>query len=408
MHNINGGVILRKKKHPRPPLDVDDPLFNYKFDDALHSGKLKSDLSIGHLLPADQADVIALIKKYWTVFDDRGTFTPIVDYECVIDTGTTAPIAIKKINYGTRETPIMRKCIAVLEKVGQIVQIHDGRWLFKALLAAKPHQEHVSEIEYFVWCFRVNYIPLNQVTRLIAFPIPRCDMAVGMAFGSSQFLWMYDAPTGYHQLSVLPETQEKLAFQGPDAIKWTNTVMPFGPTNGPATFIQMIHDLDFAWKELAKQCGLTIDDDTNTNIIVDDIFNWAKTFCQALLYMECQLRICKAYQLTLSLKKSHFFPKRFEFVGINASANGNQPAMSKHDLLRHWPIPEFVRDVASFVGFLQFYSNFIPHFEVRALPLCEIMTREYRTGWILVDTGGQLYIRGLEEIRPLRSMPSLF
>ena len=51
--------------------------------------------------------------------------------------------------------------------------------------------------------------------------------------------------------------------------------------------------------------------------------------------------------------------------------------MSKHKLLRHWPLPKLVLDVASFVGFLQFYSNFIPHFELRALPLREIMTREY-------------------------------
>jgi hypothetical protein len=49
--------------------------------------------------------------------------------------------------------------------------------------------------------------------------------------------------------------------------------MPFGPTSGPATFIQLIHDLDSAWKALAEERGLTIDDDTNTNIIVDDIFN---------------------------------------------------------------------------------------------------------------------------------------
>jgi hypothetical protein len=45
---------------------------------------------------------------------------------------------MKKINYGMRETPIMCKCIAALEMVGQIVQIHDGRWLFKALLATTP------------------------------------------------------------------------------------------------------------------------------------------------------------------------------------------------------------------------------------------------------------------------------
>jgi len=35
----------------------------------------------------------------------------------------------------------------------------------------------------------------------------------------------------------------KLAFQGVDAIKWKYTVMPFGPTNGPATFINFIYDI---------------------------------------------------------------------------------------------------------------------------------------------------------------------
>ncbi len=161
MHNIDGGVILCKKKHPQQNLDVDDPLFNYKFDEALHAVKIKSKLSIGHLLPADAAEVVDLIIKYWSVFDKRGTFTPIVDYKCVIDTGTATPIAIKKIDYGTRKTPIICKCIAALEKVGQIVQIHDGHWLFKALLAVKSHQEHILEIEDFVWHFCVNNIPLN-------------------------------------------------------------------------------------------------------------------------------------------------------------------------------------------------------------------------------------------------------
>jgi hypothetical protein len=94
--------------------------------------------------------------------------------------------------------------------------------------------------------------------------------------------------------------QEKLAFQGTDAIKWTYMVMPFGPTNDPATFIQMIHDIDSAWKDLATWSGINVDDNTNTNIIVDDIFNWALSFDSALQYMECQLWICKAYHLTLS------------------------------------------------------------------------------------------------------------
>jgi hypothetical protein len=68
-------------------------------------------------------------------------------------TKSATPIAIKKIRYGPREIPIMRKSIATLAKMGQIHQIHDGLWLFKALLAPKPHQEHVHNIEGFVWRF---------------------------------------------------------------------------------------------------------------------------------------------------------------------------------------------------------------------------------------------------------------
>jgi hypothetical protein len=37
----------------------------------------------------------------------------------------------------------MHKAITALKKVGHIHQIPEGCWLFKALLAPKPHQEHV-------------------------------------------------------------------------------------------------------------------------------------------------------------------------------------------------------------------------------------------------------------------------
>jgi hypothetical protein len=184
--------------------------------------------------------------------------------------------------YGPKETVIMRKSIAALTKVGHIHQIHDGRWLFTALLAAMPHQEHILNIKDFVWGFCVNYIPLNQVTRQIAYPIPHCDYAVNLAFGRALFFWLLNAPTGYHQLAVSPELQEKLAFQGTDAMKWTYAVMPFGPTNSPTTFIQMIHDLDSTRKDLATRSDITVDDNTNTNIIVNDIFNWALSFDSTL------------------------------------------------------------------------------------------------------------------------------
>ena len=365
LHDVDGGPILCKLRHPAPALDAEiDPAFHSPFVPAKHEDQMRKDLDLSHLDPILQEKIYAIIKKYWSVFDEKGVFVPVKNYECVIDTGTARPISVKKILYGERETIIMRKCIAALAKVGHIVQTTEGEWMFKALLAAKPHQEHIRCIDEFVWRFCVNFIPLNSVTKLIAYPIPRCDSAVFNEFGQGRWRWMFDAPMGYHQLAVALASQDKLAFQGVDAIKWKYNVMPFGPTNGPATFINFIYDINSVWQKLATERGVQIDEDTNTKIIVDDIVSYAKQVQDALNYMECQLIVCQAYRLSLNLRKSFVFPPRFEFVGVDVCDNGNRPAKSKHTLLQTWPPPELVRDVAKFIGFAQFYSRFIHHFEI--------------------------------------------
>ena len=119
-------------------------------------------------------------------------------------------------------------------------QIHDGEWLPKPLLAAKPHQENVTDIADFVWCCCVNYIALNAVTKIIAMPIPCCDDAVNMDFGGSIWKWLMDAISGYNQIRVAKFSREKLAFAGPNNTKYKYNVMPFGPVNIPVIFVIFI------------------------------------------------------------------------------------------------------------------------------------------------------------------------
>jgi hypothetical protein len=49
--------------------------------------------------------------------------------------------------------------------------------------------------------------------------------------------------------------------------------------------------------------------------------------------------------------------------------------MSKHQLLEYWPQPETVDDIAKIIGFAQFYRKFIPQFELRIAPLCNLTTK---------------------------------
>jgi hypothetical protein len=220
LHGVDGGPILWKLKHPQPDINAPiDPSYYLPFIAEKHEAQMRKDMDLSHLSPTLQEKLYQIIRDHWFVFDEKGVFVPVKNYKCIIDTGSARPIPVKNILYGKLEIKYMQKCIAALAKVGHIWQITDGSWLFKALLAPKPHQEHVKNIEDFVWRFCVNYIPLNGVTRVIAYPIPRCDTAVFVEFSMGQFIWMFDAPMGYHQLAVAESSQEKLAFQGVDAIK---------------------------------------------------------------------------------------------------------------------------------------------------------------------------------------------
>ena len=63
LHNIDGGPVLRKLRHPALPLDETDPSFNFLFDEALHGERLCQLLDLSHLDVALQTRSYNLIKS---------------------------------------------------------------------------------------------------------------------------------------------------------------------------------------------------------------------------------------------------------------------------------------------------------------------------------------------------------
>ena len=255
----------------------------------------------------------------------------------------------------------MRKHITVLVNMGHIYGIERSEWMSKATLAPKLH----------------------QVTRVWAFPVPRCDDASMYEFDDGRKIWLFDCPMGYHQVEVNERSRLKLAFAGPDADLYTYRVMPFGLVNGPEIFIRLIHDINQDWQTLALTRGVLFYEDTNTRIIVDDLFNHALDDEIVFTYMEAQLEVSALRRLSLSLPKSRFFVERVEFVGVDISESYNMPARSKHELVRSWPKPNDIRAVALFIAFGMFYSKWIPYFEIKVQPLRKL-TNDY--GWDVLVT----------------------
>jgi hypothetical protein len=89
LHHVKGRPVLRKLKHPQPDLDAPpDPAYQLIFIPEKHKAQLRKDVDLSHLEPDLQEDVYNMIQEFWSVFDGKGVFVPVKNYECVIDTGT--------------------------------------------------------------------------------------------------------------------------------------------------------------------------------------------------------------------------------------------------------------------------------------------------------------------------------
>ncbi len=77
LHNVEGGPILRKRKHATPPLDNIDPCFLSQYGERIHGEILQKEIDLSYLDGTTHDLVYKLLQKYWSVFDDKGQFVPV-------------------------------------------------------------------------------------------------------------------------------------------------------------------------------------------------------------------------------------------------------------------------------------------------------------------------------------------
>ncbi len=74
LHNVNGGPILCKLKHPPPLFNDVDPTFFCAYNESTHCEQLWKDLNLLHLELKVRDQIYALIQKYWPVFNENIIF----------------------------------------------------------------------------------------------------------------------------------------------------------------------------------------------------------------------------------------------------------------------------------------------------------------------------------------------
>ena len=287
---------------------------------------LKEMLPKNELTPKQMTLATDLIKEYEDIFiglDGRVGFTNRVKHR--VDTGDSNPIRTPPYRRSFREKDEMDRQIDDLLECGKIRK-SESPWASPVVMVQKKDGS-------FRFC--IDYRRVNAATKKDAYPLPRIDDALDSLGGASWFSTL-DLASGYWQVAMDPESEEKTAFVTHRGLfQWL--VMPFGLCNAPATFERLMEGLlgDIQW--------------THCLVYLDDIVAFGSDFQAALHNLELVFQRLRTANLKLKPSKCCLFRRKVEYLGHVVSEDGIKACPSKIKAVKEWPTPKNVHDIRAFL-----------------------------------------------------------
>ena len=185
--------------------------------------------------------------------------------------------------------------------------------------------------------------------------------------GSSGFPpWIWLA--GYWQVSLSQEARVKTTFATHSGL-FQFRVMPFGLCNAPATFERL---MDRVLQGLRWSRCL---------VYIDDIILFGSTFDGALANLMLIFERLRSYGVQLKSSKCHLFRASVPFLGHIVGRHGLECDPKKIEDVKSWPVPDCLKSVRQFLGFVGYYRRFIPRFADVATPLVSLTGKDVPFVW---------------------------
>lgn len=222
----------------------------------------------------------------------------------------------------------------------------------------------------------IDYRKLNELTVKNAYPLPLTDELINKWNGCKYFSAL-DVRNGYYNIRIREGDEWKTAFITNRGL-YESLVMTFGLTNAPATF-QTMMDSIFVVYIRRGDTGAFIDDigigtkSDPTGKLSDEEFHIK--VCREIL------QVFREHHLSLKVEKCLFLRKEIPYLGHIVSGSSIRPDPVKVEGVGNWPVPTTLKQLRSFLGFVNYYRRFIFNFSHIARPLHDLLRKDVTWKW---------------------------
>jgi hypothetical protein len=217
------------------------------------------------------------------------------------------------------------------------------------------------------WRMCVDFTDLNKACKKDDFPLERVDKIVDDA-ANSEMLSLLDMFSGYHQIRVRREDEEKTSFITPFGT-FCFVRMPEGLKNAGCTFLRMISIV--LHPQLRRNILAYVDDIVVKSIQrKDHIGDLAETFANL-----------RAANLRLNPEKCVFGIHKGKILGCLVSTKGIEENPDKIKALIEIHDPVSVKDVQKLTGRVAALNRFIPRAAERSLPFFQVLRSSKNFQW---------------------------
>src|SRR6266446_3497743 len=217
-------------------------------------------------------------------------------------------------------------------------------------------------------CLIQDYQKLNEIMVKNSYPLPLISDVLTCLHGA-EFFTVLNLCWGFNNVQIKEGNEWKATFQTNQGL-FEPTVMFFGLCNSPATFQMMMNDILCEFINHGK-----------VMCCMDNILIYSPTLSKHWQIVCQVLATLRRWRLFLKPEKCKFEQKEVEYLRLVISKDHVTMDLMKVHGVMEWLTPTKVKEVQSFLGFVNFYWKFIHDFSNIAHPLYALTHKTQQWVW---------------------------